>query len=73
MQISEQQKQASLEHIQKWLQKENRWEPERHSNELIFRFLRARKFDLEKTEKMLLDAEVWRVDAGVEEIAKSYS
>ena len=35
------------------------------------RFLRARKFDIVKTKEMLLSAEQWRKDFGVEEIMKS--
>ena len=35
-----------------------------------YRFLRARKFDLTKTKEMLLSAEQWRKDFGVEEIMK---
>lgn len=35
------------------------------------RFLRARKFDVAKTKEMLLSAEQWRKDFGVEEIMKS--
>lgn len=35
------------------------------------RFLRARKFDLAKTKEMLLSAEQWRKDFGVEDIMKS--
>lgn len=34
------------------------------------RFLRARKFDVAKTKEMLLSAEKWRKDFGVEEIMK---
>ena len=37
------------------------------------RFLRARKFDLVKTKEMLLSAEQWRKDFGVEDIMKSVS
>jgi hypothetical protein len=34
------------------------------------RFLRARRFDLVKAKEMLLSAEQWRKDFGVEDIAK---
>jgi hypothetical protein len=37
-----------------------------HSN----RFLRARKFDVALTKKMLLDAEQWRKDFGVDDLVK---
>jgi hypothetical protein len=37
---------------------------------LCDRFLRARKFDLAKAKAMLLSAEQWRKDFGVDEIAK---
>ena len=35
-----------------------------------FRFLRARKFDHVKTKEMLLDAEKWRKEFGVDDIVK---
>jgi len=34
------------------------------------RFLRARKFDVAKAKAMLISAEQWRKDFGVEDIAK---
>jgi hypothetical protein len=34
------------------------------------RFLRARKFDLVKAKAMLISAEQWRKEEGVDEIAK---
>ena len=36
----------------------------------IYRFLRARKFDLVKAKEMLLDCEKWRIDFGVDDIVK---
>lgn len=36
----------------------------------LHRFLRARQFDLIKTKEMLLDAEKWRNDFGVDELVK---
>jgi hypothetical protein len=37
---------------------------------LCFRFLRARKFDVVKGKEMLLNAEKWRKDFGVEDVVK---
>lgn len=37
------------------------------------RFLRARKFDHVKTKEMLLDAEKWRKEFGVDDIVKCVS
>ena len=39
---------------------------------LFSRFLRARKFDLLKTKEMLLAAEQWRKDFGVDDIVKNF-
>lgn len=36
----------------------------------FYRFLRARKFDVVKAKEMLLNAEQWRKDFGVDEIVK---
>lgn len=37
------------------------------------RFLRARKFDVPKAKEMLLNAEAWRKEFGVDEIVKCVS
>lgn len=36
----------------------------------VFRFLRARKFDIVKAKEMLLNAEKWRKEFGVDDIVK---
>lgn len=37
---------------------------------VVFRFLRARKFDVVKAKEMLIGNEQWRKDFGVEDIVK---
>ena len=37
---------------------------------IVFRFLRARKFDVVKAKEMLIGNEQWRKDFGVEDIVK---
>jgi hypothetical protein len=44
--------------------------PERHDDPTLLRFLRARKFDLQKSKDMIAAAEKWRVDFGVDQIMK---
>lgn len=46
---------------------------ERHTDPLLYRFLRARRFDLDKSEKMLVEAEEWRTSANVEGTVQTFS
>ena len=39
-----------------------------YDDQYLLRFLRARKFDLKKTEKMFVDFIQWRKEKGVDEI-----
>ena len=48
-------------------------DPERHTDRLLFKFLKARRFDHEKASKMILDCEKWRKDFHVVELTKSFS
>jgi len=38
----------------------------------LFRFLRARKFDVPKAKEMLINAEKWRKEFGVDKIVKEF-
>ncbi|KII96177.1 hypothetical protein PLICRDRAFT_49072 [Plicaturopsis crispa FD-325 SS-3] len=64
--------QHALETLKKELQDEGHFVPERHDDATLLRFLRARKFDVPKAKAMLLAAEQWRKDFGVDEIVKSF-
>lgn len=41
---------------------------ERHSDATLFRFLRARKFNVAHAKKMLIEAEKWRKEFEVDKI-----
>jgi len=44
----------------------------RMDDAMLLRFLRARKFDVQKSKDMLLSAEQWRKDFGVDDIVKNF-
>ena len=64
--LSPQQAEA-LEQFRKELKDEGVFNEDRHDDDYLLRFLRARKFDLVKTKKMFIDCENWRKDFGVDE------
>ncbi|CAL1701897.1 unnamed protein product [Somion occarium] len=66
------QQQQVLDQFKKELQEEGHFVPERMDDAMLLRFLRARKFDLHKAKAMLLAAEQWRKDFGIEEIMKNF-
>ncbi|EDR04921.1 uncharacterized protein LACBIDRAFT_237398 [Laccaria bicolor S238N-H82] len=61
-----------LEKLKKELQEEGVFVEERMDDAMLLRFLRARKFDHNKTKEMLLDAEKWRKEFGVDDIVKNF-
>jgi len=64
--------QHALETLKKELVAEGHFVEERMDDASLLRFLRARKFDVPKAKAMLLAAEQWRKDFGVEEIVKNF-
>ncbi|KAH9916783.1 CRAL-TRIO domain-containing protein [Fomitopsis serialis] len=64
--------QHALDKLKKELQTEGHFVPERHDDALLLRFLRARRFDVEKAKAMLLACEQWRKDFGVDELQKNF-
>ncbi|PPQ65350.1 hypothetical protein CVT26_000065 [Gymnopilus dilepis] len=64
--------QHTLEKLKAELKAEGAFVEERMTDAMLLRFLRARKFDLAKAKAMLLAAEQWRKDFGVEDIVKSF-
>ncbi|OCH86026.1 hypothetical protein OBBRIDRAFT_821263 [Obba rivulosa] len=64
--------QEALDRFRKELQDEGHFVPERMDDATLLRFLRARKFDVEKAKQMIIACEQWRKDFGVEEIVKNF-
>ncbi|KAF8554975.1 hypothetical protein OG21DRAFT_1496625 [Imleria badia] len=64
--------QHALDTLKRQLVDEGHFVAERMDDATLLRFLRARKFDVAKTKIMLLSAEQWRKDLGVEEIVKNF-
>jgi len=62
----------TLEKFRKELQDEGHFVPQRMDDAALLRFLRARKFDLEKAKAMLISCEQWRKDFKVDEIVGSF-
>ncbi|KAI5827332.1 hypothetical protein K523DRAFT_322217 [Schizophyllum commune Tattone D] len=64
--------QHALDKLKKELQEEGKFVPERMDDAMLLRFLRARKFDYAKSKEMLLNAEQWRKDFGVDDIIHNF-
>lgn len=62
--------QKVLDHFRESLQAMEVFVPERHNDATLLRFLRARKFDLPRAIEMMVAAEKWRKEYGVDEIVK---
>jgi len=64
--------QHTLESLKAQLIAEGIFVEERMDDAFLLRFLRARKFDLVKAKEMLIAAEQWRKDFGVDDIIKNF-
>ncbi|KAI0706896.1 CRAL-TRIO domain-containing protein [Cerioporus squamosus] len=64
--------QEALDKLRKEIQDAGKFVPERHDDATLLRFLRARKFDVAAAKTMLLDAEQWRIDFGVDDLMKNF-
>ncbi|KAF8632406.1 hypothetical protein AX17_004847 [Amanita inopinata Kibby_2008] len=64
--------QHALDKLKKELKEEGKFVEERMGDATLLRFLRARKFDVVKAKEMLLNAEQWRNDYGVEELVNNF-
>lgn len=62
-----------LEQFREQLKQLGKYDEKRHDDGTLLRFLRARKFDLQKSEKMILDYEQWRVEFDVEGIIQNFA
>ncbi|KAH9936891.1 CRAL-TRIO domain-containing protein [Epithele typhae] len=63
---------AALAQLKQELEAEGKLVPERMDDPTLLRFLRARKFDVEKAKLMLLECEKWRVEFGVDDLTKNF-
>jgi hypothetical protein len=64
--------QHALDTLKKQLTDEGHFVAERMGDAALLKFLRARKFDVAKAKEMLLSAEQWRKDFGVEDIMANF-
>ncbi|KAJ7123114.1 CRAL-TRIO domain-containing protein [Mycena epipterygia] len=63
---------AALAKLSAELRAEGTFVEARHDDAGLLRFLRARKFDVQKTKDMLLAAEKWRKEFGVDELVRTF-
>ncbi|TFK28614.1 hypothetical protein FA15DRAFT_665061 [Coprinopsis marcescibilis] len=61
-----------LDKLKRELKEEGKFVEERMDDAMLLRFCRARKFAYDAVKEMLLSAEQWRVDFGVEDIRKNF-
>ncbi|KAF9115380.1 cytosolic factor, phosphatidylinositol/phosphatidylcholine transfer protein [Mortierella sp. AM989] len=64
--------QHALDEFRQLIQAEGIFIPERHDDNLLLRFLRARKFHLGHTHKMFTDCENWRKELGVDTLKQTF-
>ncbi|KAL1920819.1 uncharacterized protein VTP21DRAFT_11454 [Calcarisporiella thermophila] len=64
--------QTALTRFKDEIQKEGLYDEKRHTDHLLLRFLRARKFDHELTMTMFRNCEQWRKEFRVEELVRNF-
>jgi hypothetical protein len=64
--------QHALDEFKELIKAEGIFAEERHDDNLLLRFLRARKFNIPNTHKMFLDCENWRKELKVDELRQSF-
>lgn len=62
--------QQALDKFRQELKDEGWFDPERHDDPTLLRFLRARKFDVAKAKEMFVKQEEWRRKEQVNDILK---
>ncbi|KAI9143458.1 CRAL-TRIO domain-containing protein [Paraphysoderma sedebokerense] len=67
------QQETALNQLRTELVLENNFNPERHDDCTLLRFLRARRFDVGKSKTMLLNCETWRKEYKVDELVKTFT
>jgi hypothetical protein len=63
---------STLTTFRKELVLQGKFDPARHDDHTLLRFLRARKFDLIKSKEMILACEQWRTEYNVAAIVKDF-
>lgn len=64
--------QHALDTLRKELKAEGHFVEERMDDAALLRFLRARRFDVAKAKAMIIAAEQWREDFGIEDLMKNF-
>ena len=73
MVLTESEQQERLKAFKSELQTLGKYNEKEHDDYLLYRFLRARKYDVAKTLKMFLDYVAWKVETKVDEIVKTFA
>ncbi|KAL1922951.1 uncharacterized protein VTP21DRAFT_9327 [Calcarisporiella thermophila] len=63
---------VTLERFREDIKREGYFDPSRHDDHYLLRFLRARKFDVDATMQMFLNCEKWRKSFGVDELVRTF-
>ncbi|KAJ3297927.1 cytosolic factor, phosphatidylinositol/phosphatidylcholine transfer protein [Borealophlyctis nickersoniae] len=64
--------QKTLDQFKKELAEEGHYDPEKHDDYMLCRFLRARKFQLPAAKKMWIEHVTWRKEFGVDTLATDF-
>ncbi|BGP19021.1 hypothetical protein JCM10213_009269 [Rhodosporidiobolus nylandii] len=69
--LSQEQK-ATLQQFKEELKAEGYYDPAKHDDAMLLRFLRARKFDLAKAKTMWIDTQKWKQSFKVDELYETF-